>query len=54
MPAALRIVANYGKKNRELARLRKEKKWAEARREEEEDFNLSPWFVIKPFPAYIF
>jgi hypothetical protein len=21
------------------------KKWAEARREEEEDFNLSPWFV---------
>jgi hypothetical protein len=23
----------------------KKKKWAEARREEEEDFNLSPWFV---------
>jgi hypothetical protein len=23
----------------------KEKKWAEARREEEEDFNLSPWFA---------
>ena len=25
--------------------LRKKKKWAEARREEEEDFNLSPWFA---------
>jgi hypothetical protein len=23
----------------------RKKKWAEARREEEEDFNLSPWFV---------
>jgi hypothetical protein len=23
----------------------KRKKWAEARREEEEDFNLSPWFI---------
>jgi hypothetical protein len=33
--------------------VRKKKKWAEARREEEEDFNLSPWFVIKPLPAVI-
>jgi hypothetical protein len=27
------------------------KKWAEARREEEEDLNLSPWFIVKPFPV---
>ena len=32
----------------------REKKWAEARREEEEDFNLSPWFIIKPLPAVNF
>jgi len=32
----------------------KEKSWAEARREEEEDLNLSPWFIIKPFPVLIF
>jgi hypothetical protein len=32
---------------------KEEKKWAEARREEEEDFNLSPWFDIKPLPAII-
>jgi hypothetical protein len=32
----------------------RKKKWAEARREEEEDFNLSPWFVIKPSPAFKF
>jgi hypothetical protein len=32
----------------------KRKKWAEARREEEEDFNLSPWFVLKPLPALFF
>jgi hypothetical protein len=31
----------------------KEKKWAEARREEEEDFNLSPWFIVKPFSVLI-
>jgi hypothetical protein len=33
-----------GKKSVKTAIWRK-KKWAEARREEEEDFNLSPWFV---------
>jgi hypothetical protein len=32
----------------------KRKKWAEARREEEEDFNLSPWFIVKPFPVLTF
>jgi len=32
----------------------KEKKWAEARREEEEDFNLSPWFIVKPFSVLTF
>jgi hypothetical protein len=33
---------------------RKGKKWAEARREEEEDLYLSPWFIVKPFPVFTF
>jgi len=38
----------------ENSRRYEEKKWAEARREEEEDLNLSPWFIVKPFPVLTF